>query len=178
MPRKSVDNLELASAEWVIVGRFCRPHGIKGFIRVLSFTEPRDNLLNFPTWYIKKDRVWQPIERLNDELTHKYIITQVKGYIEREDVAALTNCEIGVPRDHLPELEKNEHYWHELQGMQVVHKNGTQLGAVTEIMMTGSNDVLVVEGEHRYLIPYLPDEVILAVNTQTRTITVDWDLDF
>jgi 16S rRNA processing protein RimM len=170
--------MDVETPDWVVVGRFCRPHGIKGFIRVLSFTEPRDNLLNFPTWYIKQRQEWQPIERLNDEVTHKHILTQVKGYVEREDVAALTNCDIAVPRNELPELDAGEHYWHELMGMQVVDLNGESLGEVTELMMTGSNDVLVVEGSQRYLIPYLVDEVIKRVDKTTRTITVDWDLDF
>jgi len=170
--------MDLAETDWVVVGRFCRPHGIKGFIRVLSFTEPRDNLLNFTPWYIKQRQGWQPIERFNDEITHKHILTQVKGYVQREDVAALTNCEIAVPRDLLPTLDADEHYWHELMGMQVVHVNSEVLGEVSEIMMTGSNDVLVVEGTERYLIPFLVDEVIKSVDKTTRVITVDWDLDF
>ena len=170
--------MDVADSEWVVVGRFCRPHGIKGFIRVLSFTEPHDNLLNFPTWYIKQHQQWKPIERLDDEITHKNILTRVKGYVEREQVAALTNCDIAVPRAELPELEAGEHYWHELTGMQVVDTNGHLLGEVTELMMTGSNDVLIVQGEARHLIPYLPDEVIKRVDKTTRTITVDWDVDF
>jgi 16S rRNA processing protein RimM len=170
--------VDAVNPEWVVVGRFCRPHGIKGFIRVLSFTEPRDNLFNFPTWYVQQNQQWQPIERVDDEITHKHILTRVKGYLEREDVAALTNCDIAVPRSQLPELDNGEHYWHELMGMRVIDQQGQLLGEVTELMMTGSNDVLIVEGDARYLIPYLPDEVIQRVDKQARTITVDWDVNF
>ena len=122
--------------------------------------------------------MWQPIERLNAEVTHKHILTQLKGYVEREEVAALTNCDIAVPREQLPTLEDGEHYWHELINMQVVNVQGELLGEVAELMMTGSNDVLVVKGPQRYLIPYLPQEVIVRVDKEQRTITVDWDVNF
>jgi 16S rRNA processing protein RimM len=166
------------SPDWVIVGRFGRPHGIKGFIRVLSFTDPHENLLSFPTWYIQQNQTWTPVLRLNTELSHKTIVTQIKGFVEREDVSALTNCDIAIPGTELPVLEPDEYYWHELEGMHVVHKDGHPLGVVRELMMTGSNDVLVVEGERRHLIPYLLDDVVLQVDRIKRIITVNWDVDF
>jgi 16S rRNA processing protein RimM len=165
-------------SDWIIVGRFCRPHGIKGSIAVLSFTEPRENILQYNDWHVQKKEQWIPITRISDEITHKHLLTRIKGYPEREDVASLTNLDIAVRREELPDLAPGEHYWHELMGMTVVHQDGTVFGTVTEIMETGSNDVFVVEGEHRYLIPYLPDTVVLQIDVVKRQITVNWDLDF
>ena len=62
--------------------------------------------------------------------------------------------------------------------MKVTDQQGVPYGLVTEIMPTGANDVLVVTGEKRYLIPYLPGVYVLKVDDNQRVITVDWDRDF
>lgn len=164
--------------EWVVVGRFGRPHGIKGLVTIISFTEPRDNLMQYKHWHARVDNQWQPIDLLHLEMNNKHILASVKGYQEREDVARLTNIDIAIDRTQLPALNPGEYYWHELEGMQVVTKQGDLLGTVIEIMATGANDVLVVVGEKRYLIPYLLDKVIININDSRREITVDWDVDF
>lgn len=170
--------MESKDSDWVIVGRFGRVHGIKGAISVISFTEPRENILEYTQWYIKKAGQWQPVKRLSDEITLKHILTKVDGYVSREDVAALTNFEIGIRREELPALPLDEYYWHELVGMSVVKEDGRVFGKVHEVMATGSNDVFIVQGEHRYLIPYLIGQVVLDIDRAKRQITVNWDLDF
>jgi len=165
-------------SDWIVVGRFGRVHGIKGVISIISFTEPRENILDYSQWYIKKSGQWQAINRFNDEITQKHILTQVEGYVIREDVASLTNFEIAVRRDTLPLLALDEYYWHELIGMTVIHINGSVFGQVHEVMSTGSNDVFIVEGERRYLIPYIIDDVVVSISKEKRQITVNWDLDF
>ena len=166
------------SADWVVIGRFGRPHGIKGFITVISFTEPRDNILNYTHWHIGINNQWQPLNVLETKINNKFILALVEGYTEREQVARLTNIEIAVMRDRLKTLQPDEYYWHELIGMHVVTQQGIALGDVSEVMETGSNDVLIVHGERRHLIPYLLDDVILEINPSQRVITVDWDTDF
>lgn len=166
------------SEDWLVVGRFGRPHGIKGFITVHSFTEPRDNLLQYTDWHVHRGNQWQPLKILNLESNNKQIVALVDGYKDRDQVAALTNLEIGVSRDQLAPLKPGEYYWHDLVDMQVYNKSGQFFGKVVEIMPTGSNDVLVVQGEKRYLIPYLLDEFIKEINPEKGIITVDWDLDF
>lgn len=163
---------------WIIVGRFGRPNGIKGVITVISSTEPRDKILDYPDWHIKKDGLWQPIKRLHDSLSNKHVLTVIEGYPQREDVARLTNADIAIKKDALPVLPVGEYYWRDLIGMEVIQTDGTVLGTVDEIMPTGSNDVLIITGKQRYLIPYLPNDVVVNVNSDSRQITVDWDVDF
>lgn len=162
---------------WVVIGRFGRPHGIKGCITVLSFTEPRDNILQY-TWYGFINKQWQALDVKHVEMNHKHILAQVEGYTSREHVADLTNVDIAIKEEKLPRLPDGEYYWHQLVGMTVKTKEGVLLGTVTEIMPTGSNDVLVVVGEKRHLIPYLMNTFILSIHDSERTVTVDWDVDF
>ncbi|WED42526.1 ribosome maturation factor RimM [Legionella cardiaca] len=162
----------------IVIGRFGRPHGIKGFVTVHSFTEPRDNILRYTDWHAYINKQWQPLKLLHVEMNEKSILAQVEGYNEREQVAALTNVDIAVSREQLPILAEGEYYWHDLIGMQVVNQQGVLLGEVVEIMPTGANDVLVIEGEKRHLVPYLPGQFVADINSSQRIITVDWDADF
>ena len=166
------------TSDLIIIGRFGRPHGIKGLVTVISFAEPRENILRYMPWYISTNQEWQPIKLLHVEVNNKSILAQVDGYHEREQVARLTNIDIAVAREQLPELQPGEYYWHQLMGMSVINQQGLVLGTVTEIMPTGANDVLVVVGDKRYLIPYLIGSFIIQVDANQRQITVDWDADF
>lgn len=166
------------SEQWVIVGRFGRPHGVKGFITLHSFTEPKENILGYNDWHMFIDNQWQPVQLLCAEVRNKAIIATVEGYPERDSVALLTNVDVAVSKKQLAALKAGEYYWHELIGMQVINQQGEQFGEVTEVMPTGSNDVLIVEGDKRHLIPYLPGECIISISGEQNLITVDWDVDF
>ena len=164
--------------ERVIVGKLGRPQGIKGLVRVISFTEPRENILAYPNWSIQLRDTWHDIKHLNDDVTPQHVLTRIEGYTTREHVAELTNAPVAVPKNALPPLEQGDFYWHQLVGMRVLHEQGDVLGTVESLFATGSNDVLVVVGEKRRLIPYLLGDVIQEINTDSNTIIVCWDLDF
>lgn len=168
----------MESADWVIIGRFGRPHGIKGNVIVHSFTNPASNLFDYVDWHILVKEEWKPINPLRLEICGKLILALVEGYPERDDVARLTNLNIAIKREQLPTLGNGEFYWHELTGMQVINNQGIHFGKVIDMLSTGSNDVLVVEGEKRRLIPYLPGRYVVEVNADEGIIHVDWDADF
>ncbi len=165
--------------DWVVVGRFGRPQGLKGLIRVISFTEPQDNILSYSCWYCKNQGGWQPLKRLAIERTNKFIVVQLDGYSDRDQAAFLTNKEIVIFRSELPCLAPGEYYWHDLIGMRVIGKEGFLFGRVADMLSTGSNDVLVVTGENqRHLIPYLLNQYVIEVDVKKGAIIVDWDVNF
>jgi len=168
----------LLARERVVVGKFGRPQGIKGLVRVISCTEPRENVLDYSIWSIQLRGVWHDVKHSDDDITPQHVLTRIEGYATREKVGELTNAPIAVPKAALPSLEQGEFYWHQLVGMQVIHEQGQLLGTVESVFATGSNDVLVVVGEKRRLIPYLLGDVIQDINKDRSTITVCWDLDF
>lgn len=164
--------------KWVVVGRFGRPQGLKGLVRVISFTDPVDNILGYSPWYVSKKNQWHPVRINTVESNNKYILVQIDGHEQREQAGLLTNCEIAVKADLLPTLPDHEYYWHDLIGMQVVNHLGEKLGEVTSMLATGSNDVLIVSGEKRHLIPYILGEYVTSVDKKGQLITVNWDMDF
>ena len=164
--------------DWVVVGRFGRPHGLKGYVSVYSFTQPVSNILTYQNWVILKRGNRTPIKIIGSEEHTKFITVMVEGYQDRDLVSQLTNLDIAVRVDELPNLKSGEYYWHQLIGMTVVNTQGETLGKVTEMLATGSNDVLVVMGDSRCLIPYRPGVVVLEVSEDKHQITVDWDNEY
>lgn len=162
-------------SNWVVLGRLGRPQGLRGLIRVISFTEPESNILDYLPWHIQKNGHWVPIHIDNFQTQNQTILVKIEGYTEREAVAELTNCNIAVLREQLPKLPEGDFYWHELQNMMVQNKEGAILGQVVDIMPTGTHEVLVIQGEKQHLIPYVPDIYIVKVDSVQRQITVDWD---
>ena len=88
----------------------------------------------------------------------------------------ILNVDLYINKSQLPKLQ-NQIYWYELQGMSVINLDNIVFGVVANIITTGANDVLVVEGDQERLIPYLKP-FLVSVDCENRVITVDWDKDF
>jgi len=165
-------------SDWVTLGKLGRPQGLKGLIRVISFTQPEPAILEYFPWFIQQKNEWIPLNIETFQVQNQTILIKIAEYTEREDVGQLTNCHIGVLSAQLPKLPDGEFYWHELKNMSVSNQDGTLLGTVTDILPTGANDVLVVSGKKRHLIPYVPKIHIVSVDPVQRQIVVDWDENF
>ncbi len=159
----------------VVIGRFGAPHGIRGDIRVHSFTDPLLQIMKYQPWQVSLRGQLVPVEITRHQQHNDQLIVHIKGYDDRDLVRCFTNLEISVPRASLPETKGNEHYWHDLIGLTVVNTQGEEMGVVTAIFATGSNDVIVVdkEGKESY-IPYL-DHVVLNIDHNQRRMQVDWE---
>jgi 16S rRNA processing protein RimM len=144
---------------------------------VFSYTQPREAILDYDRWYLKRKGEWQATAISEGKRHGKTVIAHFEGVDDRDEAAAFINCEIAIERDALPEAEDGSYYWADLEGLRVVHRDGTELGRVAYLMETGANDVLVTEGERERLIPFVADKVILDVDLDEGVISVDWEWD-
>ena len=161
----------------VLLGRIVGVFGVKGWVKLYSYTEPREAVLDYENWLLGRDNDWQPVQLAEGKRHGKSVIARLQGIDDRDAAAALVGSNIGVSRDCLPEPEEGSYYWADLEGLTVVHKDGTELGKVAYVMATGANDVLVTEGPRERLIPFVRDKVVLGVDIASRVITVDWEWD-
>ena len=159
------------------MGRIAAPFGILGWVKVQPFTEEIDGLLDFPVWNIGRGGQWREVKVLETEAHHKTLVARLDGCNDRDAAAALKGLEIAVARAALPAAADNEYYWSDLIGLEVVNIQGEVLGKVTELLETGANDVLVVEGERERLLPFIA-QVILQVDLEAGRINVDWGADY
>jgi len=144
---------------------------------VFSFTRPREAILDYDRWFLSQDGEWQPAKVAEGKQHSKTVIVRLDGIHDRDQAAALIGKDIAISRDDLPKTGVGSYYWADLEGMQVLHRDGTELGEVAYLMETGANDVLVTKGERERLIPFIADQVILDVDFAKGIITVDWEWD-
>lgn len=164
----------------VIVGQLGAPHGVKGWMRVNSFTQSVENIFDYHPWLVwqKSTQTWEVMSYEKVEYHAKGMIVLLKGVTDRNTAALYTQSEIAISRNQLPDLSDNEYYWNDLEGLNVVTLEGILLGKVDHLFETGSNDVLVVRGEKEHLIPYLMGNTIINIDLANQTIQVDWDPEF
>ena len=160
-----------------MLGRISGLFGVQGWVKVFSFTQPREAILDYDRWFLSQDGEWWPAKVVEGRQHSKTVIVRLDGVHDRDQAAALIGKDIAISRDDLPKTEVGSYYWADLEGMQVLHRDGTELGEVAYLMETGANDVLVTKGERERLIPFIVDQVILDVDFAKGIITVDWEWD-
>ncbi len=158
----------------LVLGQISGLYGVRGWVKVHSYTQPKDNILSYTPWIIRG----QPVELEAGKEHGKTLVVKFHGIDDREAAAGLIHLDISVDRQQLPPLPAGEFYWIELMGLRVVTLAGVELGRVTQLLETGANDVLVVQGERERLLPYLPGQVLSRIDLAAGLIEVDWDPDF
>ena len=161
----------------MILGRISGLFGVKGWVKVYSYTEPREAVLDYDRWLLSGKNGWQEATVAEGQRHGKTVIVRITGYDDRDQAVGLIGTEIGVPRDELPEADSDHYYWSDLEGLSVVHRDGTELGKVDHLLETGANDVMVVKGETERLVPFVMDKVVLGVDLAKGEIRVDWEWD-
>ncbi|MCW9023616.1 MAG: ribosome maturation factor RimM [Gammaproteobacteria bacterium] len=165
----------------VLLGRISALFGIKGWVKVHSDTQPRENILQYSPWYLELDNQWVPLKVVTGQRHGKGLIAQLEGYADRDVSASLVGARIAIKRSQFPEAEADEYYWSDLQGLKVINLENIELGVITRMMETGANDVMVVrteEGNQERLIPFVQETFVIDVNLDEGWIKVDWDLDW
>lgn len=161
----------------VILGQVTGLYGVKGWVKVHSYTEPREAILDYKDWLLLRDGDWQSVRLVEGKRHGKTVIARLEGVNDRDVAATYVDDDIGVPREQLPDAGRDEFYWADLEGLQVVHQDGRVLGRVAYLLATGANDVLVVKGDQEILIPFVQGEVIKDVDLAAGVINVDWEWD-
>ena len=81
----------------VVVGRFGAPHGVKGWLSVLSYTEPLDNIVSYRPWLVEQQGQWHEVEVVRTRPHGQRILVELKGVADRNAAQRLVGCQIGVP---------------------------------------------------------------------------------
>lgn len=177
MPSPNSSSAVPLPEEMVVMGRIGAPFGVRGWIKVQPFTEELDGLLNFPIWRLGQNGRWGKRKLLEGAVHGKGLIARIAGCEDRTAAEQLCGLEVAIPREALPATKENEYYWSDLTGLDVVNLQHEMLGTVDEVLETGGNDVLVVLGEYKRLLPFVP-AVIREVNLAQGRIFVDWGADW
>lgn len=171
MNKKSTDSL-------VLLGRVSGLFGVRGWVKIYSYTSPRENILRYRKWLLTINGEPRELVVKQGQRHGKGVVVLLDGFNDRTAAEGLVGVDISVSRDDLAKLTDNEYYWSDLIGCEVVGSADGVLGEVSDLMETGANDVLVVSGEGgELLIPFV-DEWVTGVDLGEKKITVEWRLDF
>lgn len=169
----------------IILGNLGAVYGIKGWLRINSFTEQVEDIFAYTPWFIGRGGNWQPVEVSQWRRHNKGLVAKLSHIDDRDEAAAFTGMDIAVNTDVLPVLNEDEFYWRDLQGLRVINLQGYDMGLVDHVFSTPANDVLVVIantndafGKHERLIPFVHPEVVHDVRREERQLIVDWPADF
>ncbi|MBD3658163.1 MULTISPECIES: ribosome maturation factor RimM [Marinobacter] len=167
-----------------VIGRITSVFGVKGWLKVFSYTDPKDGILNYRDWTLVHDGKRIPARLEEGRRQGQGIVVRLKGIDDRDVALTYSGAEIRVPTEELPALPEGEYYWHQLEGLEVFTVDGECFGFVHHLVETGANDVLVVRAsessidQRERLIPYLPDQVVREVDLAANRLVVDWDPEF
>lgn len=164
--------------EIIPVGRFGKTHGLMGWIKVISYTIPGENIFQYNPWFIQDKDQWNLFEMDRRETADRYLIVHVKGVEDVTQIQYLVGKEIGVERSQFPVLKQGQYYWADLIGFNVIDQNGNRLGHVESFLETGAHDVLVITGNKRCLIPFMKNKIVKNIDKEQKIINVDWDSEF
>lgn len=162
----------------VVIGKISAVFGVRGQVKVFSYTEPRENILKYTPWMLGSAGQWQTWEVKSGQRHGKGVIARLDGCDDRDQAFSLVGKEIAIDRQQLPEVGENEYYWSDLQGLAVITTQGVKLGVVSHLFETGANDVMVLEGESQHLVPYILGQVVIEVDLGASQIIVDWDPEY
>jgi 16S rRNA processing protein RimM len=167
-----------------VIGQITSVFGVKGWLKVFSYTDPKDGILDYRNWTLVHNGQRIPARLEEGRRQGQGIVVRLKGIDDRGLARTYCGADITVPMAELPDLPEGEFYWHQLEGLTVFTMDNECLGKVDHLIGTGSNDVLVVRAtdesidQRERLIPYRPEQVVKNVNLTESAMTVDWDPEF
>ncbi len=168
------------ASELITIGEISGVFGVKGWVKLYSHTDPRENILSYTPWILKKGDMLKEIKLLKGNKQGKSVVAHLDGISDRDRAAELIGWEILFDKNQLPKAAKGEYYWSDLVGLQVETDQGINLGKVDHLIETGANDVLVVLDDEKLerLIPFIQEQVIKKIDLDNNSMIVDWDPDF
>lgn len=164
--------------ELISIGKVSGIFGVRGWIKVYSYTELRENILSYSPWTLIKGNERKEVKVLEGRRHGKTVVACLQDINDRDQAAALNGWEILIHPKQLPKTRKDEYYWADLIGLHVINLEGVDFGTVKQMLETGANDVVVISGERERLVPFLQGSTIVKIDLLAGEMLVDWDAEF
>lgn len=180
------------------VGRILDAWGVKGWVKVLAHSAEPEALFAAKDWFLQAPEArFRPgfsafsgtvsISLQECKVHSDTVVAKIAGLEDRSAAEALRGARIFLPRSSFPSASKDEYYWVDLIGLDVVNREGLSLGTVRDLMTTGPQAVLCIEYQAlaedgtqsaaERMIPFV-DAYVDSVDVPGKRITVDWQPDY
>ena len=159
----------------VVLGEISGVFGVKGWIKIRSYTRPEDQILAYREILVGNENEWSSFKVSEVSGRNKSLRISLDSILSRDVAEQLVGKKIAVERKSLKNVQKGEYSWLDLIGLKVFNLNGQDLGVIGTLHENGANDVLEVRGDKVSLIPYVPDVYVKSVDLTNQKMIVDWD---
>lgn len=168
----------MLTQQFIKVGKVSGVFGIKGWLKIFSYTADKENILDYSPWLLKKADSDKLLKVIDGALQGKAVIALLEGINDRDQASSLLGYDIFIDYQQLPKIAEDEYYWSQLIGLNVINTSGVNLGVVDSLLETGANDVLIVKGECERAIPFIQGQSVVTIDLLTGNMIVDWDPEF
>ena len=153
----------------ICVGMIAGAHGIKGMVKLQSFTNPYDALAD----YSVVDETGTPVSLQVTVQPGGKLLGRVDGYTDRTKVETLRGKRLYIDRDTLPQPDDGEFYQADLIGMDAQSQDGKSLGKILALHNFGASDIVEIgeKGSKSFMVPFT-DAFVPDVDLDARRITI------
>jgi len=168
----------VAPGTLIVMGRVLGPFGVKGWVRVKTYTESPEILAARQGWWIGKDGDWREQAVAQTQRHGARLVARFEGCDSPQAALAYRELEVALLRESLPPTRENEFYQADLIGLEVRNMDDEWLGTLAELFSNGAHEVMrVSDGKVERLLPFI-DQVVHEVDMGAGRITVDWGMDW
>lgn len=161
----------------ILIGKVSGCFGVKGWLKIFSYSSPRDNITSYKSWIID-GRVF---ESVTSKKQGKLIVAKLDGIDDKDTALLMIGQKIEIDTQQLAQLDNDQFYWRDLIGVEVTNTSGIKFGKLQSILETGAHDVIFIKGaeksQRERVIPYLMGDTIVEVDLKQNTMLVDWHED-
>jgi 16S rRNA processing protein RimM len=162
------------SSSLIELGVVGAPFGVRGWIKLRSFTEPPERLLQHRSVQLGQAGAWTTYQIESSGRSGGQLTAKLSGVNDRDQAQALRGAQVCVPRRELPQRDDKDFYRADLIDCEVQNLAGIGLGVVKHFVETPAQVLMVVRGEKEYWVPAVPQH-LRRVDLQARLVVVDWD---
>jgi len=159
--------------EFIEIGKIVNSYGIKGFMKIIPYTDDIRRFDQLKSIYIekKKQKIFFKIEEIKYQ--KNLVLIKLEGINSINDIEEYKNCYIKIERKNAINLPKDTYFIIDLIGLEVYTDKNILLGNIIDIFPTGSNDVYVVKDKlgKQVLLPAI-SEVIKDIDIQNKKVVV------
>lgn len=157
----------------ILIGKITAPHGVKGNVKLLSFTKPKDEIFNYKNIFDKKNQKVN-IKKIGN-LNNDFFITQFNDITDRNLAETFRNTELFIDKSELKQNNTNEFYIADLINLTVINiNNESEKGIIVDIPNYGANDMLEIQWEDNSIetIPFI-EQYIIKIDLENKMVFIN-----
>jgi len=162
----------------VTLGRISGAYGIKGWVKIRSYTRQRDDIARFKDWILEKREGTQRVAVESSRPQGRDVVAKLAGIDDRDAARELAGAAVMVERAALPACAPGEYYWADLEGLSVRTVAGDELGTIDHLLAMPAHDMLVLAGPEARLIPFVAGRIVRRVDLDAGVVVVEWDRSY